>query len=71
MSSALGFSRPTSPALERLGNYKPLWDSGVRDALHQAAKLEEFDFKGFGFHSFRGSPHFPTRQVGHRLTAAF
>ena len=32
---------------------KPLWDSGVRDALHHAAKLERCDFPGLGPHSFR------------------
>lgn len=32
---------------------KPLWDSGVRDALHQAARGEGCDFPGLGPHSFR------------------
>ena len=32
---------------------KPLWDSAVRDALHQAAKAEGCDFEGLGPHSFR------------------
>jgi len=32
---------------------KPLWDSGVRDALHQAAHAEGCDFPGLGPHSFR------------------
>jgi integrase len=32
---------------------KPLWDSGVRDALHQAAEDEGCDFPGLGPHSFR------------------
>jgi integrase len=32
---------------------KPLWDSGVRDALHQAAQAEGCDFLGLGPHSFR------------------
>jgi integrase len=32
---------------------KPLWDSGVRDALHQAANSEGCDFEGLGPHSFR------------------
>jgi integrase len=32
---------------------KPLWDSGVRDALHQAAQDEGCDFPGLGPHSFR------------------
>jgi len=32
---------------------KPIWDSGVRDALHQAAQAEDCDFRGLGPHSFR------------------
>lgn len=32
---------------------RPLWDSGVRDALHQAAAAEGCDFEGLGPHSFR------------------
>lgn len=32
---------------------KALWDSGVREALHQAAALEGCDFPGLGPHSFR------------------
>jgi len=32
---------------------RPMWDSGVRDALHQAAAAEECDFPGLGLHSFR------------------
>jgi integrase len=32
---------------------KPLWDSGIRDALHQAAVAERCDFPGLGPHSFR------------------
>ena len=32
---------------------KPLWDSGVRDSLHQAAQAEDCDFPGLGLHSFR------------------
>jgi integrase len=32
---------------------RPLWDSGVRDALHQAAAAEGCDFPGLGPHSFR------------------
>ncbi len=31
----------------------PMWDSGVRDALHQAAQAEDCDFPGLGLHSFR------------------
>jgi integrase len=34
-------------------NSKPLWDSGVRDALHQAAQDVGCDFPGLGPHSFR------------------
>jgi integrase len=31
----------------------PLWDSGVRDALHQAVQAEGCEFPGLGPHSFR------------------
>jgi len=32
---------------------KPLWDSSVREELHEAARAEGCDFEGFGPHSFR------------------
>ncbi|HYP13013.1 MAG TPA: hypothetical protein VEQ63_03745 [Bryobacteraceae bacterium] len=32
---------------------RPLWDSGVRAALHRAAAIENCDFPGLGPHSFR------------------
>jgi integrase len=32
---------------------KPMWDSGVRAALKQAARFEQCDFPGFGLHSLR------------------
>jgi integrase len=32
---------------------KPMWDSGVRKELHQAAEAEGCDFPGLGPHSFR------------------
>ena len=43
---------------------KPLWDSGVRDALHQAAKAEGCDFEGLGPHSFRRANITWRQQVG-------
>ena len=43
---------------------KPLWDSGVRDALHQAAEAEGCDFEGLGPHSFRRSNITWRQQVG-------
>jgi integrase len=43
---------------------KPLWDSGVRDALHQAASLEKCDFEGLGPHSFRRANITWRQQVG-------
>jgi integrase len=43
---------------------KPLWDSGVRDALHQAAVLEGCDFPGLGPHSFRRANITWRQQVG-------
>ena len=32
---------------------RPMWDSGVRKALKEAAVATGYDFKGFGLHSFR------------------
>ena len=43
---------------------KPLWDSGVRDALHQAAEAEDCDFEGLGPHSFRRANITWRQQVG-------
>jgi integrase len=43
---------------------KPLWDSGVRDALHQAAQAEGCDFQGLGPHSFRRANITWRQQVG-------
>jgi integrase len=43
---------------------KPLWDSGVRDALHQAAEEERCDFPGLGPHSFRRANITWRQQVG-------
>ena len=43
---------------------KPLWDSGVRDALHQAAKAVGCDFEGLGPHSFRRANITWRQQVG-------
>jgi integrase len=43
---------------------RPLWDSGVRDALHRAAEAEECDFPGLGPHSFRRANITWRQQVG-------
>lgn len=43
---------------------RPLWDSGVRDALHQAAEEESCDFEGLGPHSFRRANITWRQQVG-------
>ena len=43
---------------------KPLWDSGVRDALHQAAETVACDFPGLGPHSFRRANITWRQQVG-------
>lgn len=43
---------------------KPLWDSGVRDALHQAAQAAGCDFPGLGPHSFRRANITWRQQVG-------
>ena len=42
----------------------PLWDSGVRDALHQAAEAEGCAFRGLGPHSFRRANITWRQQVG-------
>jgi integrase len=43
---------------------KPVWDSGVRDALHQAAEAEGCDFPGLRPHSFRRANNTWRQQVG-------
>jgi integrase len=43
---------------------RPMWDSGVREALHQAAVEEECDFPGLGPHSFRRANITWRQQVG-------
>lgn len=43
---------------------RPLWDSGVRDALHRAAQAEGCDFPGLGPHSFRRANISWRQQVG-------
>jgi integrase len=43
---------------------RPLWDSGVRDALHQAAEADGCDFPGLGPHSFRRANITWRQQVG-------
>ncbi len=43
---------------------RPLWDSGVRDAVHQAAATEKCDFPGLGPHSFRRAKVTWTQEVG-------
>jgi integrase len=43
---------------------RPLWDSGVRDALHRAAAAEGCDFPGLGPHSFRRANITWRQQVG-------
>jgi integrase len=43
---------------------RPLWDSGVRDALHQAAEGAGCDFPGLGPHSFRRANITWRQQVG-------
>ena len=43
---------------------RPLWDSGVRDAVHQAAQAAGCDFPGLGPHSFRRANITWRQQVG-------
>jgi integrase len=49
---------------QRRARGKPLWDSGVRDTLHQAATAEGCDFPGLGPHSFRRANITWRQQVG-------
>jgi len=49
---------------QRRNPSKALWDSGVRDALHQAAKQAGCDFPGLGPHSFRRANITWRQQVG-------
>lgn len=49
---------------QRRAPERPLWDSGVRDALHQAAEAEGCDFLGLGPHSFRRANITWRQQVG-------
>lgn len=49
---------------QRRAPESPLWDSGVRDALHQAAADEGYDFPGLGPHSFRRANITWRQQVG-------
>lgn len=46
------------------GAWTALWDSGVRDALYQAAEAEGCDFPGLGSHSFRRANITWRQQVG-------
>jgi hypothetical protein len=50
---------------------KPIWDSGVRDALHQAAEAEGCDFPGLGPHSFPRANITWRQQVGGNAIEAF
>lgn len=43
---------------------KPLWDSSVREELHEAARAERCDFPGLGPHSFRRANITWRQQVG-------
>ncbi len=45
--------RPEAWVFPQHNQRKPMWDSGVRAALKEAARLEGCDFRGFGLHSLR------------------
>jgi len=51
--AALPASSPDAWVFPQDNRKKPMWDSGVRKALKDAAKLESCDFPGFGLHSLR------------------
>jgi hypothetical protein len=44
---------PASWVFPQQDHLKPMWDSGVRAALKEAAREEKCDFAGFGLHSLR------------------
>jgi len=50
---SLGEATPNSWVLPQHDRRKPMWDSGVRAALKEAASEEKCDFPGFGLHSLR------------------
>ncbi len=45
--------RPEAWVFPQHNQRKPMWDSGVRAVLKEAARLEGCDFRGFGLHSLR------------------
>ncbi|MCZ2151992.1 MAG: site-specific integrase [Bryobacterales bacterium] len=38
---------------QKHASWRPMWDSTVREALHEAARAEGCDFRGLGAHTFR------------------
>jgi integrase len=62
------------------GSGEPLWDSGIRKALKNAAAVVNCDFPGFGMHSFRranftrlqeeGASSIEAQRIGGHSTAA-
>ncbi len=50
---ALKDNKPEAWVFPQHDSRKPMWDSGARAALKDAAKAEKCDFPGFGLHSLR------------------
>ena len=64
VKAAVDGATPDSFVFQQKRAGRPLWDSGVRDALHQAAEAEGCDFPGLGPHSFRRANITWRQQVG-------
>ena len=62
--AAAGASADSWVFCQKRAPERPLWDSGVRDALHLAAEDEHCDFPGLGPHSFRRANITWRQQVG-------
>src|SRR5215472_15662950 len=61
----LGTTNPDTWLFPKRGDDSaPLWDSGVRQALKQAAEEEGCDFPGFGPHSLRRASITLRQEVG-------
>jgi integrase len=63
-ATAAGASADSWVFCQKRAKERPLWDSGVRDALHLAAEDEHCDFPGLGPHSFRRANITWRQQVG-------
>jgi integrase len=63
-SKAAGTTQDAFVFQQKRAPGRPLWDSGVRDAVHDAAQKEGCDFPSLGPHSFRRANITWRQQVG-------